>query len=159
VDAADFTRFPQLDVHADFQAGAEFFDQTEWAEVYIGWEKADGMMPMRKLFDAGTSITFSSDWTVNPINPLVAISNSLRMKSTKGLPDIHTAIRAATINGAEALGLESITGSIEVGKSADLVVLDKNIVNSSHHGIEQSTVLMTMLQGEIVYEEGSLPLY
>ena len=94
------------------------------------------MMPMRKIYDSGANVTLSSDWTVNSINPLVAIANSLRLRDSKGLPDIQAAIKAATINGARALGLESVTGSIEVGKSADFVLLDRSIVNVNADEVE-----------------------
>lgn len=151
IDPDDYARFAQLNVHADFQAGAEYFAQTHWARFYIGSEKAKRMMPMRAVFETGANVTFSSDWTVNPLNPLVAIANSLRLKNTKGLPDIHAAIRAATINGASALGLEAITGSIEVGKSADFVLLDRSIVNVSADAVEKAVVTMTILRGEEVF--------
>jgi predicted amidohydrolase YtcJ len=77
--------------------------------------------------------------------------NSVRLRESKGLPDIHAAIQAATINGAHALGLESVTGSIEVGKSADFVLLDRAIVNASADQIESAKVIMTILQGEVVF--------
>jgi predicted amidohydrolase YtcJ len=73
------------------------------------------------------------------------------LRESKGLPDIHAAIQAATINGARALGLESVTGSIEVGKSADFVLLDSSIVNANADRIESVKVIMTILQGEVVF--------
>ncbi|MEM7563898.1 MAG: amidohydrolase [Pseudomonadota bacterium] len=153
VDVNDLPRFKQLQVHADFQAGASYFDKTGWARFYIGRERAKGMMPMRKLYDVGANITFSSDWTVNPLNPLVAIANSMRLRESRGLPDVHAAIRAATINGARALALDSVTGSIEVGKSADLVILDRDITRSTWSEIKAAKVAMTMLRGEIVFQQ------
>lgn len=153
VNIDDFNRFVELDVHADFQAGAEYFDETDWARFYIGNKRSLQMLPMREIYDTGANITFSSDWTVNSINPLVAIANSVRLREDKGLPDIHAAIKAATINGARALGLETVTGSIEVGKSADFVLLDRNIVIASPGQIESARVIMTILQGERVFEQ------
>ena len=152
IDPSDIARFATLNVHADFQAGATYFDQTDWARFYIGSQKVKQMMPMRELFGAGANITFSSDWTVNDLNPLMGIANSVRLRKSKGLPDIHHAIRAATINGAEALGLESVTGSIQVGKSADLVVLDRDITKLSWAEIDDSKVQLTVLQGEVVFD-------
>ena len=151
VDPGDYHRFRQLNVHADFQAGADFFGRHDWAIPYIGKVRAGMMLPMRTLFEEGANITFSSDWTVNDINPLVAIANSLRLKDTKGLPDIESAIRAATINGAKALDLDDVTGSIEVGKSADFVLLDQNILKANSNRIRRTKVLLTVLQGAIVF--------
>ena len=111
------------------------------------------MLPMREIYETGANVTFSSDWTVNPINPLVAVANSIRLRNDKGLPDSHAAVKAATLNGAKALGLETITGSIEVGKSADFVVLDKNILKGNAEQIESTRVMMTVLQGEVVFSQ------
>ncbi len=155
VDADDFKRFKELDVHTDFQAGADYFADTSWASFYVGRKRAKRMMPMREIFDTGAKVTFSSDWTVNSINPLVAIANSVRLKHSRGLPDIHSAIQAATINGARALGLESVTGSIEVGKSADFVLLDRSIANIDANDVEEAMVTMTILQGEVVFDRAS----
>lgn len=153
IDPDDVERFQRLDVHADFQAGAAYFADTGWASFYVGNKRAKRMIPMREVFDTGANVTFSSDWTVNAINPLVAIANSVRLKRSKGLPDIHSAIKAATINGAFALGLESVTGSIEVGKSADVVLLDRNIINANASEIESTKVIMTILQGNRVFDQ------
>jgi predicted amidohydrolase YtcJ len=83
-------------------------------------------MPLRQLYDSGANITLSSDWNVNPLSPLAGIANAIKLKDN-GLPNLEAAIDAYTINASKALGLTHITGSIEVGKSADIVVLDRNI--------------------------------
>ena len=148
----DVFRFKKLDVDADFQAGATFFAEHHWAEKYIGRMRANALLPMRAVFDTGANVTFSSDWTVNALNPLIAIANSLRYRKQNGLPTVTDAIRAATINGAKALGLEQITGSIEPGKSADLVILGKDISQLSADELEQVKVLMTFYRGEQVHQ-------
>ncbi|TQV87416.1 amidohydrolase [Aliikangiella coralliicola] len=151
VNDKDIARFKSLNVDADFQAGAEFFGDHSWVYNLIGKKRASKLLPMRKIFDTGANVTFSSDWTVNPLNPLVAIANSTRLKHTSGLPNIHDAIKAATINGAKALGIDKITGSIEVGKSADLVVLSDDITQLSPQQILETEIVITILQGEVVY--------
>jgi predicted amidohydrolase YtcJ len=152
VDEADFKRFKELNVTADFQAGGDFFADTMWATDYVGHKRASLMLPMREIYDHGANVSFSSDWTVNSINPLMAIANSQRLRHSRGLPDIHAAIKAATINGAKALGLDAVTGSIEVGKSADLVMLSQDITQLSADEIEGVTVLQTILQGRMTYQ-------
>ena len=105
-------------------------------------------LQMRKVFDAGVNVTFSSDCKVNDLNPLVAIANSLRHKKGQGLMNIPEASRAATITGAKALGLDKSTGSIKVGESADFVVLSDDITCLSPNKIEQVEVLKTWLRGK-----------
>jgi predicted amidohydrolase YtcJ len=63
------------------------------------------------------------------------------------------AIDAYTINAAKALGLTQVTGSIEVGKSADIVILDRNILDKEANEIANAQVTHTILQGDIVYRQ------
>ena len=65
--------------------------------------------------------------------------------------DIHKAIESYTIEPAKSLGIESVTGSIVIGKSADIVIVDKDLTTLSAAQIAKSTVLLTMLQGEITF--------
>ncbi len=68
--------------------------------------------------------------------------------------DLKTMIQATTINGAYATFLEDLTGSVEVGKSGDLVVLDKNIFDVSAGDIGKANVMMTLFRGQVVYQSG-----
>lgn len=149
---ADVSKFNTFDIHADFQAGAAFFANHTWARDYLGRSRAKKLLPMRDAFNAGANITFSSDWTVNDLNPLVAIANSLRESNKQGLPDFVSALEAATINGAKALGIEHLTGSLEAGKSADFVLLSEDISRLTPDQIEQTEILMTVLAGDVVFE-------
>ena len=85
------------------------------------------------------------------MSPLSAIANAVSM-GKRGLPSVETAIDAYTINPAKSPGLQSITGSIETGKSADFAVLSKDISTLSPSQIKKTQVLMTILRGDIVYE-------
>ena len=76
---------------------------------------------------------------------------SLKMGET-GLPDVYAAIDAYTINAADSLGISDITGSITVGKSADFAILEQDITRLSHDAIAKTQILMTVLQGNIVYD-------
>ena len=69
-----------------------------------------------------------------------------------GLPDIKSAIDAYTINAAKSLGIQEITGSIEVGKSADFAILGRDITRLSPDDIADTEILMTVLQGDIVFD-------
>jgi len=152
ISAADLHRFKKLDVDADFQVGSDYLGNADhrWATHLIGPKRAHHLIPLGDIFETGANVTLSSDWNVNPLNPLAGITNAVKLKD-KGLPNVQDAIDAYTINAAHALGLESVTGSIEVGKSADLVILDRVIINQSPQVIKQAKVLRTILQGEEVY--------
>ncbi len=152
IDTKDLARFKALNVDADVQVGSEYLGEGDhsWAEPLIGKARAHKLVPLRALYDSGANVTLSSDWNVNPLSPLAGISNAIKLKN-KDLPDVRAAVDAYTINAAKALGLESITGSIEVGKSADLVILDKVIFDQPPASIITTKVIRTLLQGETVY--------
>ncbi len=153
VDSKDVPRFAKLAVTADFQVGSDYVVQHDhqWAEAFIGKKRTHALMNPRAIFDTGANVTLSSDWNVNDINPLVGIANSLKMGKT-GLPDVHSAIDAYTINAAESLGISDITGSITVGKSADFAILEQDITRLSADDIADTEILMTVLQGDIVFD-------
>ncbi len=74
-----------------------------------------------------------------------------RLGVDPGLP-LKTALRAITLNAAYSLHQETTTGSIEVGKWADLIVLDRNLFEIDPQAIGDTKVLMTMVGGKVVYE-------
>lgn len=154
INDEDVPRFKQLNVSADFQVGSDYVarHQHQWAEAFLGARRAKAMMNLDAILKTDANITLSSDWNVHDINPLVGIANSLIMGKT-GLTDIYTAIDAYTLNAAKSLGIEDVTGSIEVGKSADFAILDKDITTLSARGIAKTQVLMTVLRGDVVYEK------
>lgn len=153
VNPDDVSRFEELDVTADFQVGSDYVAQHDhlWAEAFLGKDRTHSMMNLKPIFDTGANVTLSSDWNVHDINPLVGIANSLKMGET-GLPDIYAAIDAYTINAADSLGISDITGSITVGKSADFAILDKDITRLPPKAIAKTKILMTVLQGNIVFD-------
>ncbi len=152
INDEDVPRFKQLNVSADFQVGSDYVakHQHQWAEAFLGARRAKAMMNLDAILKTDANITLSSDWNVHDINPLVGIANSLIMGKT-GLTDIYTAIDAYTINAASSLGIDDITGSIEVGKSADFAILDRDITTISARQIAKTQVLMTVLRGDVVY--------
>ncbi|PMG36184.1 urease [Vibrio splendidus] len=154
INDEDVPRFKQLNVSADFQVGSDYVakHQHQWAEAFLGARRAKAMMNLDAILKTEANITLSSDWNVHDINPLVGIANSLIMGKT-GLTDIYTAIDAYTINAASSLGIDDITGSIEVGKSADFAILDRDITTISARQIAKTQVLMTVLRGDVVYEK------
>ena len=154
INDEDVPRFKQLGVTADFQVGSDYVAQHdhEWANAFLGARRAKAMMNLDAILKTDANITLSSDWNVHDINPLVGIANSLIMGKT-GLTDIYTAIDAYTLNAAKSLGIDDITGTIEVGKSADFAILNKDITTLSARGIAKTQVLMTVLRGDVVYTQ------
>ncbi|QWG80784.1 MULTISPECIES: amidohydrolase [Bacillus cereus group] len=155
VEDSDINRFAKLGISADFQVGHDFAEDPKqsWASAYFSNQQMKRIMPLGRIWKTGANVSLSSDWDVNELNPLVTISNALSIDE-KGLSDVYAAIDAYTIKPAKALGLDNITGSIEVGKSADMVLLNEDITKMSADKIPNAKVLVTVLQGEVVYHKG-----
>ncbi|MFE7376015.1 amidohydrolase [Bacillus cereus] len=154
VEDSDIDRFAKLGISADFQVGHDFAEDPKqsWASTYFTNQQMKRIMPLGRIWKTGANVSLSSDWDVNELNPLVMISNALSIDE-KGLSDVYAAIDAYTIKPAKALGLDNITGSIEVGKSADMVLLNEDITKMSADKIPNAKVLVTVLQGEVVYHK------
>ena len=156
VDPADYKRFAELNVIADMQVAGEFTQPDHWhdSDFLIGADRADHMIPLRSLFDEDALVTLSSDYDVSEISPFVGIQNALS-RSPEALPTLQDAIKAYTINGAYVMRQEDRAGSLEVGKFADLILLDQDIFDIPVASIGKTTVTATMLGGKLVH--GELP--
>ncbi|MFA2564017.1 amidohydrolase [Bacillus wiedmannii] len=154
VEDSDINRFAKLGISADFQVGHDFAEDPKqsWASTYFTNQQMKRIMPLGRIWKTGANVSLSSDWDVNELNPLVTISNALSINE-KGLSNVYAAIDAYTIKPAKALGLDNITGSIEVGKSADMILLNEDITKMSVDKIPDAKVLVTVLQGEVVYHK------
>lgn len=152
VDPADYPRFKELDVIVDCQVAGEFTQPENWPEneQFIG-NRANNLVPLKDLHDAEAFMTLSSDWDVSDMNPFVGMQNALT-RVPQNLPDLETVIKAYTINAAYVMRQEDLVGSLEVGKLADLIILDQNIFEVPITQISQTKVLKTFLEGEVVFE-------
>jgi predicted amidohydrolase YtcJ len=152
VAESDKKRFAELDVIADFQLAGEFThpENFEEMEPLIG-ERAHAQLPVRDIYDTGAVVTLSSDWDVSSLSPFVGMQNALN-RGEQSLPDLASVIEAYTINGAYVMDQDHLTGSIEVGKEADFIVIDQNPFNIDSNKISEIKVLKTILAGEIVYQ-------
>jgi predicted amidohydrolase YtcJ len=152
VDPSDYSRFAQLNVTADAQVAGDFTQPNHWHDndYLIMGALNNNIIPLRSLQDADARITLSSDWDVSTVNPFVGLQNAVtRIPQQLTLEE---AIKAYTINAAYTMRQEDIVGTIEVGKAADLIVLDRNLFNIPTNQIHQAKVLETYLQGELIYE-------
>lgn len=152
VHPKDVARFKQLNVTADIQVAGEFTQPLQWhGNHHLIGPRAKQFIPLRTLHEAGARITLSSDWDVSTLNPFVGMQNALT-RAPEQLPNIAEVIKAYTINGAYSLRQESTTGSLAVGKAADLIVLDQDITKVATTKIAQTKVNMTVFAGEIIYQ-------
>jgi predicted amidohydrolase YtcJ len=157
----DIPRFRRLGVVANGQPFWACMDgyQSELTIPFLGPERGAGQYPFGSLLRAGAMLAFGSDWSVSTPNPLLEIETAVNRVSPEsrdtepffpaeriGLPD---ALAAFTTGSAYVNHLEQHTGSIEPGKLADLVVLDRNPFESAPIGDAQ--VDLTMIGGEIVF--------
>ena len=158
----DFKRFAQLGVIASVQP-YHAIDDGRWAEKRIGHERCKTTYPFKTFLDNKVMVTFGSDWTVAPLNPLLGIYAAVTRRTLEGanpngwFPEqkisVEQAIRAYTIDNAYGAFEENEKGSIEVGKLADLVVLSDDILKIDPVKIEKTQVEMTVLGGRVVYEK------
>ena len=166
-DPADIPRFADLEVVANFQPVWAYADDyvTELTIPFIGEERARWMYPIKSVLDTGATIAFGSDWSVSTANPFPQMETAITRKDadddtdTSFIPeeriDLETAIVAFTINAAFVNKQENETGSVEVGKLADLIVLDKNLFETEQDDISETKVLLTLFGGEPVYGDTS----
>ena len=123
-----------------------------------GLERTQHMFPVRSLMDAGVTVVGSSDTPVTDHRPLFGIQQALTRATMNGSTGgeheriaLAEAIRMYTINGAYASFDESLKGSLEAGKLADLVVLDGRIDRVPPTGIAAIPVQATMVDGRWRY--------
>jgi predicted amidohydrolase YtcJ len=161
----DRPRFGELGIGATFQALWAYPDHTALGLdlELLGKERTWQMYPIGSVHAAGGRINGGSDYWVNPIDPLISIEAAITRQDpyTDDGPilneeervDLSTMIDAYTINGAYTMSLENKQGSIEVGKRADLVVLDRNLFDIPSSEISEATVTMTIFDGRTVYQK------
>ena len=153
VSKQDINRFAQLGVIADFQLAGDFTKPEHFHEMepLIG-QRAHDMLPVNDVYQTGATITLSSDWDVSTLSPFVGMQNALT-RGAQSLPSLDAVIRAYTINGAYSLGQENIAGSIEVGKKADMIIIDQNLLDIPLQNIAKTQVLTTIFAGKIIYQK------
>jgi predicted amidohydrolase YtcJ len=161
VKPADIPRFLENEIIASCQP-YHAIDDGVWAEKRIGKDRIRYSYPYKSFLKEGVKVSFGSDWPVAPVNPLMGIyaavtRRTLDDKNPDGwIPEqkitVEQAIKCYTINNAFASFEENIKGSIEPGKLADFVILDQDILTIDPVKIKDTKVIMTILDGEIIYQ-------
>ena len=158
VNSEDYARFAELNVTADMQVGNNWSNPNNWPDniPIVGEELASVIVPVKSLFDEGARVTLSSDWDAGNMNPFRGIRNAMQ-RDPENLPTVEDAVDCYTINGAYVMRQEDVTGSVEVGKFADLICIDRDIFTIPFGEIGQTQVTMTMLGGDIIYSDNEFP--
>jgi hypothetical protein len=160
----DLSRFAAMDIGATFQTLWAYPDPAaiELDIPMIGKKRTYEMYPLGGIQRTGGRIVGGSDYFVTSMNPLLAMevgitrqdpnSNDGPVLDESERVDLETMIAAYTINGAYTMKLEDKQGSIEVGKRADLVVLNRNLFDIDPYEISDAYVTMTIFDGRILYQ-------
>ena len=132
-----------------------------WLYDRIGKERAKYAYAFQDLLEKSSIIAFGTDFPVEDINPMMTFYSATVRKDKDGYPEdgFQTenimnrldALKAMTIFGAYANFEEDEKGSIEVGKDADFIILDNDIIRSSEASIPNTNVVATFINGELVF--------
>ena len=177
VDAVDFPRFKGLDVIPVLQPFWHFKQPGGWnpIEYAVLGERAEIEWPLKSFADKGAKLVFSSDFpATNVPHPFYAleigVTRNLPDAAAYGAPaditdlddptyllnsqerlDVMSMIRGYTVNAAYSIFEEEVTGTLEVGKSADLIVINQDLFNIDPLKISDTKVLKTYFKGKQVY--------
>ena len=170
VTPADFPRYvqwgaiPVLSLQWEKPAA----DTLDGSQDYMGPARFKYLEPAGYLAAAGARIAYGSDWPVDRLDEWFALKVGVtrendpdagpkyagRLSTDVGLT-VPAVIRAITANSAYELHAERAIGSLEVGKLADLIVIDRNLLKSSPRQIADVKVLLTVVGGRMVYQRDS----
>ncbi len=168
VDPADIPRFDALGAAANIQPywacnDAQMIDLTL---PFLAPARAALQYPFESLRRAGARLVGGSDWSVSTPNVMAEVEvavNRISPEDRSAAPfvpaealSLTDALAAFTNGSAWVNHLEDSTGSIEVGKLADLVVLDRDLYAADRRTIGDTRVLLTLVEGEVVHEDPAL---
>jgi len=168
VDDADLQRFKDYDVTANFYT----WECAQPSKLYLGkfgegrYNKLARLGTMR---DLGIRLALSADYPSAPLNPFAQMHAAVTrshigeteiLGAAREKLTVAQAIRAYTLDAAYTVDADSFSGSLEVGKRADFIVLDRNPFEIREDDIAETKVLKTALDGRVVFdraeEEGKL---
>ncbi len=159
----DQPRFRQLNVVANFQPLWAYADDyvTDLTLPFISKQAGTYMYPIGSIEKSGAVVAFGSDWSVSTANPFEEMETAVTRMASVGelrapfLPEerigLPEALAAFTINAAYTNHDEENTGSLEVGKVANLAVLDRNLFEIPATEISDTQVLLTLFEGKPVH--------
>ncbi|MFB0564221.1 MAG: amidohydrolase family protein [Candidatus Aminicenantaceae bacterium] len=160
INPSDLEKFGRLGIVA-VGCPFELVGIRRGAEQQLGANRAKNMFPWKSLLDKKADLAFSSNWPENPVNPLLGIYASLTRESLDGNPaggwfpsekiSLDQALAAYTEAASKACFEESIKGTLEKDRLADIIILSKNLYEIHANEVLQTEVIMTLLGGKIVH--------
>ena len=157
----------RLGVVVDIQPAWLYLD-TRTLAAQFGYDRLRYFQPLQSLFEAGVIAGGGSDHmqkigslrSINPYNPFLGMWVAITRRAKGYDGPLHPeealtreqAIRFYTINNARLLFLEDQVGSLEAGKLADFVVLDRDLLTCPEDEIRETRALATYLDGKRVFE-------
>ncbi len=127
----------------------------KYSEVGLGPERAQNMVPLKSLVDAGVPFSFHSDFTMAPVEPLLLawaavtrITADGKIASPEQRISLERALRAITIDAAEQMQQSHLVGSLEVDKQADFTILDQDPFNIPVEQLKDIPIWGTVLAGK-----------
>ena len=164
IRAEDIPRFGKLGVIASMQPLHSYPDADTldvWARN-IGPDRASRAWAWKSIADDGGRLAFGSDWPVVTLNPWEGLQTAVTRQTADGKPaggfvpsqrlSVAQAVDGYTLGAAFAGRREKTEGSIETGKVADIIIVDRNIFEIDPHQIGETKVVTTIVGGKIVYE-------
>ena len=160
-------RFAELDVTAEFSpvgwqpipfalARRDAFGEVRMSRVYN----------FRGVIDAGGNAVMGTDWPVSEFDPWIGFEAMITRQDPTGRYkgsfygegiSLEEAIKVMTLNGARSMGIDDVAGSIAVGKSADLIVLNQDLFDMNPQGnLHKTQVMATLIEGQLVWDSQSL---
>jgi len=161
----DLPRFAKLNVTADLSPYLWFPSPIIDSTIGAVGKRALHYWPIKDLVDSGANLSIGSDWpsAVDTMNPWPAIEAMVTRKNPfmdeedalwpEQAISLEQALKIFTLDGARAYRLEELTGSIEVGKSADLIILKQDLFSVKLDDISEMKVEITMFSGDVVYKK------
>jgi len=163
----DYSRLKDLNVTAEFSPVVWFpTPYTDGVAGELGEERRSRWYPMRSLTTHGARFAIASDGPLMWQDTFSRLEGAITRKHPDGgnvalaldeAIDLPTAIKAMTLDSAFLMDLENDVGSIEVGKRADMIILDKNLFEIPEADIDSTKVLQTIFDGDVVYDAGDDP--
>jgi predicted amidohydrolase YtcJ len=162
VASQDMPRFGELHVIASMQPSHETND-SRWAELRIGPERAKGAYAWNSLEKAGAKLAFGTDYDVEPINPMRGLYACVTREALTGGPaggwepqeklPLPDCIRAYTSGSAYAEFMDGKKGELKVGEFADFVILSRDLTKVPPKDFLTTDVLQTVVGGRTVYQK------